>query len=84
MSLAFEFSGEGVQVNRQQWVGYVNRHIPLDGDLPRLTEEELARWERLGLLVPRHEEYHYTNLERTLALLMLERALVVMMKAEGA
>jgi len=69
------------QVNRQQWVKYVNRHIPLGSDLPRLTEEELKRWERLGLLVPRGEAYHHVDLERTLALLMLERALLTKVKA---
>jgi len=43
-------------VNRQQWVKYVNRHIPPESDLPRLTEEELERWKRLGLLVPAEKQ----------------------------
>ena len=71
-------------MDRQQWVRYVNRHITLNSDLPRLTEEELERWERLGLLVPPDKQYHHTDLERTLALLMLERAGVAKLKARSA
>ena len=33
-------------MNRQQWVKYINRHIPLGSGLPRLTEEELQRWQK--------------------------------------
>jgi hypothetical protein len=72
------------QVDRQQWVRYINRHIPLNRDLPCLTEEELERWGRLCLLVPPDKQYHHTDLERTLALLMLERAVIAKVKAGSA
>ena len=62
-------------MDRQYWVKYVNRHIGPTSDLPRLDEEKLERWERLRLLIPVDGEYHPIDLERTLALLMLERAL---------
>ena len=48
---------------------------PPDSDLPRLDAEKLERWGRLRLLVPPGGGYELTDLERTLALLMLERAL---------
>ena len=50
LGLSF-FKGVPFRVNRQRWAKYLNRHIPLESDLPRLTEEELERWKRLGLLV---------------------------------
>lgn len=68
-------------MNRQQWVTYVNRHIPSESDLPRLSEEELERWQRLSLLVPQDREYCRADLERILALLMLQRAVVAKLKA---
>lgn len=78
----FVFSREvPFRVNSQQWVTYFNRHIPPESDLPRLSEEELERWQRLGLLVPPDGEYCRTDLKRILALLMLERAVVAKLKA---
>ena len=62
-------------MDRQHWVKYVNRHISATSDLPRLDEEKLERWERLRLLAPPNSDYRHTDLERTLALLMLERVL---------
>lgn len=62
-------------MNRQEWVLYVNRHINPESDLPRLDQEKLEKWQRLRLLIPINGEYHPGDLERTLALLMLERAL---------
>ena len=64
-------------MDREQWVQYVNSHIDRTSDLPRLDEERLRRWERLRLLMPPNGDYRHTDLERTLALLMLERALAV-------
>lgn len=85
VQLGLRFSKRGAfRVNRQQWVKYVNRHIPPESDLPHLTEEELERWKRLGLLVPAEKQYHHPDLERTLALLMLERAVVAGLKARSA
>ncbi len=66
-----------VTMDRQQWVKYVNSHINPSSDLPRLDEERLQRWERLRLLMPPNGDYRYTDLERTLALLMLERTLIL-------
>lgn len=71
-------------MNKKSWAKYVNRHILPDSGLSCLSEDELERWQRLGLLVPPDGEYSRTDLERTLALLMLERAVVAKMKAEGA
>jgi len=62
-------------MDREQWVEYVNRHIGPRSDLPRLNREKLKRGERLRLLIPPDGEYRLVDLERTLALLMLERAL---------
>jgi hypothetical protein len=62
-------------MNDKEWVAYVNQHMNPDSDLPRLKLESLERWSRLGLLVPTTGEYRPTDLERTLALLMLERVI---------
>ena len=62
-------------MDREQWVKYFNRHIGPASDLPRLDRDKLERWERLRLLMPSEGEYHRIDLERTLTLLMLERAL---------
>lgn len=62
-------------MDTEQWVKYVNQHIGPTSDLPRLDREKLERWERLRLLMPPDGEYRPIDLERTLALLMLERAL---------
>ncbi len=70
-------------MDRSAWVKYVNAHIGPASNLPRLDEEKLERWERLGLLVPLDGEYCPTDLERTLALLMLERAVVAGLKARS-
>ena len=69
-------------MDREQWVDYVNRHIDPDSDLPRISVEDLERWERLKLLVPPSGGYRRIDLERTLALLMLERALAVKFEVE--
>lgn len=71
-------------MNKEAWARYINRHIPPGSDLPRLSEEELERWQRLDLLVPPDGEYCRTDLEKTLALLMLERAVVTELKAGSA
>ena len=71
-------------MDKLAWVKYVNSHIDPASNLPRLDEEKLERWERLGLLVPLDGEYCPTDLERTLALLMLERAVVAGRKARSA
>lgn len=63
---------------------YVNAHIGPASNLPRLDEEKLERWRRLGLLVPLDGEYCPPDLERTLDLLMLERAVVAWLKARSA
>lgn len=63
-------------MNAKQWIRHVNAHIDPTSDLPRLDEERLDRWARLGLLVPMDGEYHETDLERTIALLMFERSVV--------
>jgi hypothetical protein len=68
-------------MNKKPWAKCVNRHISPDSGLPRLTEEELARWERLGLLVPLERQYRYTDLELTLGLLMLQRVVIAEVKA---
>ena len=70
-------------MDKLAWVKYVNSHIDPASNLPRLDEEKLERWERLGLLVPADREYCLTDLERTLALLMLERAVVAGLKARS-
>jgi len=70
-------------MDKSAWVTYVNGHIGPTSNLPRLDEEKLERWERLGLLVPLDGVYCSTDLERTLALLMLERAVVTKLKAES-
>ena len=67
-------------MDKLTWVKYVNAHIDATSNLPRLDEERLERWERLGLLVPLNAEYCLTDLEITLALLMLERAVVTGLK----
>jgi hypothetical protein len=40
-------------MNRQQWTRYVNRHIPVSSDLPRLTGEGSRDWAlwRLSLVL---------------------------------
>ncbi len=68
-------------MDKLQWVKYVNAHIGPASNLPRLDEEKLERWQRLGLLVPLDGEYCATDIERTLALLMLERAVGAGLKA---
>lgn len=68
-------------MDKSAWVKYVNAHIGPTSNLPRLDEEKLERWERLGLLIPLDGVYCSTDLERTLALLMLERAVVTKLKA---
>lgn len=69
-------------MDKSAWVKYVNAHIGPASKLPRIDEEKLERWERLGLLVPQDGEYRPTHIERTLALLMLERA-VCRAKSKG-
>lgn len=64
-------------MDREQWVRYFNRHIGPARDLPRLDRDKLERWERVRALMPSEGEYHRIDLDRTLALLMLERALGV-------
>jgi len=71
-------------VNEEQWIKYVNKHIDPGSDLKRLAAEDLERWARLRLIVPSEGEYHRTDLERTLSLLMLERALVAKLWAGEA
>lgn len=71
-------------MDKLAWVKYVNAHIGPTSNLPHLDEEKLERWERLGLLVPLDGEYYLTDLERSLALLMLERAVVTGLKARSA
>ena len=68
-------------MDKPAWVKYVNVHIGPTSNLPCLDEEKLERWERLGLLVALDGVYCSTDLERTLALLMLERAVVTKLKA---
>jgi len=70
-------------MDRSVWVKYVNAHIVPASNLPRLDEEKLERWRRLGLLVPLYGEYCPPDLERTLALLILERAVVAGLKARS-
>lgn len=69
-------------MNDKEWVAYVNQHINPESDLPRLKVEALERWSRLRLLVPASGQYRPTDLERTLALLMLERAIDGITKLE--
>ena len=71
-------------MDRQTWVEYVNSHIDTTSNLPRLDEDKLERWERLGLLVAVKGGYRHTDLEKKLALLMLERAVVTKLKAGSA
>ena len=71
-------------MDKSAWVTYVNLHIGPTSNLPRLDEEKLERWERLGLLAPLDREYCSTDVEKTLALLMLERAVVTKLKAGSA
>lgn len=68
-------------MDKHTWLSYVNRHINPDSDLPCLDLEKLDRWERLRLLVPSSAGYRATDLERTLALLMLERAITAGLEA---
>lgn len=68
-------------MNSATWIQHINAHIDPASNLPHLDEEKLERWCRLGLLVPLDQEYYLTDLERTLALLMLERAMVTGLKA---
>lgn len=68
--------------NSEEWVTYVNRHINPGSDLPRLKVEALERWSRLRLLVPASGQYRPIDLERTLALLILERAIDGITKLE--
>lgn len=68
-------------MEKLSWVKYVNAHISPASNLPRLDEEKLERWQRLGLLIPLDMEYQHIDLERTLALLMLERATTIELKA---
>lgn len=68
-------------MDREHWVNYVNQHINPTSDLPRLDEEKLERWERLRLLAPPSGRYRRIDLERTLALLMFERAMAIGLKA---
>ena len=65
-------------MDKSAWVTYVNAHIDPTSNLPRLDEE------KLGLLIPLDGVYCSTDLERTLALLMLERAVVTKLKARSA
>jgi len=69
-------------MNAKKWVAYANRHMNPDSDLPRLDLEILERWSRLRLLVPTAGEYRPIDLEKTLALLMLERAIDGITKLE--
>lgn len=62
-------------MDKKAWIGYVNRHIDRSSGLPVLAVESLERWERLELLVPEDGNYSRTDIERTLALLMLERSI---------
>ncbi|MBA7572136.1 hypothetical protein ES708_13912 [subsurface metagenome] len=71
-------------MDKLAWVKYVNAHISPASNLPRLDEEKLERWQRLGLLIPFDMEYQHIDLERTLALLMLERATTIELKAGSA
>lgn len=71
-------------MDKSAWVTYVNAHIGPASNLPWLDEEKLERWERLDLLAPLGGVYCSTDLERTLALLMLERAVVTKLKAGTA
>lgn len=64
-------------MNAKQWIRHINAHIDPASDLPRLDEERLERYARLGLLVPMDGEYHKTDLPRTLGLLMLERTVLI-------
>jgi hypothetical protein len=76
MSLLFIFARRFLlPMDRQYRLEYVNRHVDPTSDLRHLDEEKLERWERLRLLVPPNGQYRRTDLERTLALLILERAL---------
>lgn len=68
-------------MNSKQWIRHVNAHIDPASDLPCLDEERLGRWARLGLLVPIDGEYHETDLERTMALLMFERSVTTRTRA---
>ena len=68
-------------MNTRQWIRHVNAHIDPTSDLPRLDEERLKRWTRLGLLVPMDGEYHETDLERTITLLMYERSVTMRARA---
>jgi hypothetical protein len=70
-------------MKKEAWARYVNRHITPGSNLPRLSREELERWQRFSLLVPPDGEYCPTDLERTLALLMLERAILAGQKAKS-
>ena len=68
--------GDGRRMNSKQWIRHINAHINPTSDLPRLDEERLERWARLGLLVPMDGEYLKTDLERTMGLLMFERSVL--------
>lgn len=61
-------------MDKKAWVNYMNLHIDRSSGLPILTVESLERWERLELLAPEGGNYSRTDMERTLALLMLERS----------
>jgi len=67
-------------VNAKQWIRHVNAHIDT---LPRLDEERLRRWARFNLLVPTDGKYYETDMERTIALLMLERSEVRRQREAG-
>lgn len=71
-------------MDKLAWVKYVNSHIDPISNLPRLDMEKLERWQRLGLLATPNGEYCPTDLERTLALLMLERAVAEKLRAGSA
>jgi hypothetical protein len=62
-----------VEVNEQEYIEYVNRHVSPASGLPQLDLRRLERWLRLGLLVPVDGQYEETDLPRTIALLVYER-----------